>query len=242
MSGQASKIRMEIRDGAAYITINNPDKLNCLDTGMLEGIMNALDKIAADPAVRVLLFQGAGDRAFSTGANLKEFDKLDKPGIAGWIRKGHRVFNAIESMSKPSVAVINGYAMGGGLELALACDIRIAEENAQFSCPELKHGWIPGWGALSRLRRLIGESNAKKIILLGAQIDVASAMSTGLVHKVFKKENLRKEIEGITDHFKNTDPFVIEMAKNALGESQRSTFGNDILFEVLATQYSKGKT
>lgn len=234
-------IDISIQDQVANVTINNPEKMNCIDMPMLKALDHIIQNISNDQSLRVIKLSGIGNKAFSTGANLNEFNKLDARGVSEWIKYGNKIFNNLESLPIPSVAIIHGYALGGGFELALACDLRIAHENAIFSFPELKHGWIPGWGGLTRLRRLIGESRAKQVIMLGEHIDSKTAFEMGIVNKIFAEDSFEEEVSKLINHLKTIDPFLMEMTKSALMTNRHST-ENDILFDVLATQYSKRKS
>jgi len=234
-------IDISIQDQIVSVTINNPEKMNCIDMPMLKALDHHIEKIRRDKSVRAIKLSGIGNKAFSTGADLNEFGKLDETGVVEWIKYGNKVFNTLESLPIPSVAIIHGYALGGGFELTLACDLRIADENAIFSFPELKHGWIPGWGGLSRLRKLIGESRAKQIIMLGENIDSKKALEMGIVNKIYDEDSFEEEVAKLINHFKKIDPFLMEMTKSAL-MTNRNAPENDILFDVLATQYSKSKS
>ncbi len=221
------KIVIDINDKVAWITINNPDKLNCLDMGMLQLLKSGLEKISTQNSARVLVIRGKGEKAFSTGANLKEFAGLDHDGVTHWIKYGNEVFNFLESMHIPSVAIINGYALGGGLELALSCDLRIATNYAKFSFPELKHGWLPGWGGMTRLKRLIGESRAKELIMLGEMIDADNALQMGLINRLCSVENLEEQSGQIIKNLIEVDPLVMEMAKKSLSDTYQNSNEKD---------------
>ena len=234
-------IDLNIHDGVATIVINNPEKMNCINMSMLQDLDTAIKQIQGNKAVRVVRIQGAGEQAFSTGANLKEFTNLDQAGVEEWIKYGNQLFNNLEALPVPILAVINGYALGGGFELALACDFRVVSEKAQFAFPELKHGWIPGWGGLSRLRRLIGEPMAKQIILLGEMVNATTALHMGIANKICRVEELDEVVTQMLSHLKSIDPLLLEITKNALRDPSRGTSANDLLFDVLASQYSKKK-
>jgi len=234
------RIALEVADRIATITINNPEKLNCLDTEMLLQMEDYLQSIKKGNEVRVLVIEGAGEKAFSTGGNLKKFGALEEfHDVKEWIKTGNEVFNILDDLPISTIASIRGFIMGGGLELALACDLRIAAENAIFSMPELNHGWVPGWGGLSRLRRLIGEAKAKEMILLGDRYNADQAYSFGLISKVYPGDRLNVEVNSIAGQLAKIDPFVVEMSKNALMNHHKSTWGSDLLFDALATYYSK---
>jgi len=234
------KIRIQIKNKIATITINNPDKMNCLDMEMLDSLESALLKFKKEKSIRVIVITGAGDKAFSSGGNLKDLDKLTRfDEIKEWIICGNEVFNMLETMPMATIAAINGYTMGGGLELALSCDFRIATENSTFSMPELNHGWVPGWGGLAKLRRLIGESKAKEMIMLGEQINGTEAHRIGLVNKVCVSNKLQVLINEIAYKLVEIDPFVMELSKTSIMDQNRTTAANDLLFDVLASNYSK---
>lgn len=233
------KILVDIKDQIAFITINNPEKMNCIDMEMLSTIEHALLSVKKEKSAHVIVIRGAGERAFSAGGNLKELAKLNNfQAFKAWISYGNEVFNLLETMPVATVAAIDGYAIGGGLELALACDIRLATENSQFSMPELNHGWIPGWGALARLRRLIGEPKAKEMIMLCEPVSGNKAKEIGLVNKVCEKSEFQRLIHDTCEKLLKTDPFVLEMSKFALMDHSRTNSNNDLLYDILASAYS----
>ncbi len=232
------KIIYRVSGTVATITINNPEKLNCIGMDMLRDLAEILTEIENGKDLKILLIRSAGDRAFSTGGNLKEFTALDREGITEWIGLGNELFNRIERLSIPTIAVINGFAMGGGLELALSCDFRIATTKSVFGMPEVHHGWVPGWGGLTRIRRLTGEARAKEIILLGQPFDAAKANEYGLLTTVAEPDVLEETIETLKQQLQTADPFVFRMAKNAIADQQRTTVGNDLIYDILASQYS----
>ena len=231
----ADKIIYEIKENVAYITLNNPDKLNCIGFEMLHALDNAIDSIETNPDVRLVLLKGAGSRAFSTGADLKEFKSLNSEGVSQWIQFGNAVFNKLEMLKKPTLAFINGYALGGGLELALCCDIRIGTPNTILSNPELKHGWLPGWGGMVRLRKLFGESVAKEVVFLGESIGHEKALQLGLLNRVIESES-SEEFEKIAEHLSSLDPMAFSLAKSALADESRTTSGEDVNSDVMATR------
>ena len=234
------KILFDIKEKIATITINNPEKMNCLDMEMLELLESALLKYKKEKSVHVIVIKGAGERAFSTGGNLKDFTKLsDFDEVTKWIKYGNEVFNLLENIPMATIAAISGYTMGGGLELALSCDLRIATENSIFSMPELNHGWVPGWGGLSKLRRLIGEAKAKEVIMLSERIDGNEAHRIGLINKVCKRNELESLVRELSIKLSKLDPFILEMSKASIMDQNRTTATNDLLFDVLATNYSR---
>ncbi len=171
------------RDEAAVLTLNRPESLNALSFAIVEEIADALERVAASDA-RVLLVTGAGDRAFCAGADIKELRNRPALDHQRSLERGQAVFSRIEQLPLPSVAVLNGYAFGGGLELALACTFRIAPPNAKLGLPEIKLGMIPGYGGTQRLPRVVGEARALEIIMSGRTVDAEEAARIGLVSRI----------------------------------------------------------
>lgn len=233
---EMNKIIFEIKNNVALITLNNPAKLNCMGLELLNELNDAVDKIKRNENVRVLVIQGAGERAFSTGADLKQFTALSEDKLKNWIVFGNEVFNKIEELNKPTIAYINGYALGGGLELALACDFRIGTETTVLGCPELEHGWLPGWGGITRLRRLAGEAKAKEMVMLNQKINANEALQMGLLHRIDNEKG--EQLSLFTEHLKKLKLEAFELAKVALQDENRTTKGADIQFDVMAAQVS----
>ena len=174
------------REGAvAVVTVDRPDALNALDVATLTGLRDGLQELAADDAIRVVIVTGSGERAFVAGADIKYMSGLDVAGAKEWGALGHEAARLLETMPKPSIAAVNGFALGGGCELALACDIRYAATGARFGQPEVNLGIIPGWGGTQRLARVCGLGVAKDLILTGRIIDAEEALRIGLVSAVF---------------------------------------------------------
>lgn len=214
------KIIYHIKDSVAGITLNNPAKLNCMGFEMLHGLDEAVESAGNDPEVRVVLLKGAGERAFSTGADLNEFQSLSTEKTSEWIEYGNAVFNKIEKLPKPTVALINGYAMGGGLELALCCDFRLGTETAIVSNPELQHGWLPGWGGMTRLRRLIGEAKAKEVVMLSEKIPAMQALNFGIFTRILTGGQENEELNAFLNHLSGIKQEVFALAKEALTDAR----------------------
>ena len=218
------KIIVQNKDGIAEITLNNPAKLNCIGLEMLQALEQAVDSAGADAGTRVVLIKGAGERAFSTGADLNEFRSLSPKGREDWNAYGNTVFDKIEKLSKPTIALINGYAMGGGLELALCCDFRFGTKTAIISSPELQHGWLPGWGGMTRLCRLIGEARAKEVVMLNERIPAQQALNYGILTRVLPADREETELEAILKHLSGLNSTVLAQAKDALTGFNRSGY------------------
>lgn len=232
----SEKIILEVKGSVGTLTLNNPEKLNCMGFEMLEALGQALQEAASLKEVRVLLIKGAGERAFSTGADLKEFSSLGKDQAEQWIRYGNEVFNTLESLPIPTAAYIRGYAVGGGLELALCCDFRLGTESTILASPELEHGWLPGWGGMTRLRRLVGEARAKEVVMLNQKIPANDALRMGLITKILENGSEEEKLEAMLEHLASLKPGAFALAKRALMDEGRTTRGSDIDFDILALQ------
>ena len=234
-------LKTDISDNILRITLNRPEKLNCFGIPELQAIQNILEENETNPSVKAVKFSGAGKRSFSTGANLKQFKNLDRQGIAEWIKKGNDVFNYIEYYPKPTVAVIEGYALGGGLELALSCDLRIASDNSIFGNPELSHGWLPGWGGIRRLKKIVGQSRTKELIFLSKQISAEEALRIGLINQLSDSAELPAKANQLFENLIKVEPEIFAMAKAAISDPEyaNSSTSSGTWFDVLSTQYSK---
>ncbi len=207
-------IKKEIQNHICTLKIDREDALNAMNLTVLNELNREIELAIEDEDVGVLTITGSGNKAFIAGADIKLMEKLDKDGALEFGKLGHKVTNTIESSPKPIIAAVNGFALGGGCEIALACHLRFASENAKFGQPEVKLGLIPGWGGTQRLPRIIGKGNAIELIIGGHLIDSQEAMRIGLVNKVFKQENLLNE----TVSFAN---IVLENGPDSIAESLR---------------------
>jgi enoyl-CoA hydratase len=177
-------IQLNIKDGIAVVTINRPEKMNALNAAVLRELREAFEGLKADASAAAAIITGAGEKAFVAGADIGELSKLDEGTGKRFAEEGQSVFTLIETMGKPVIAAVNGFALGGGCELALACHLRIASEHARFGQPEVTLGVIPGYGGTQRLARLVGKGRAMEMILTGDAIDAAEAYRIGLANKV----------------------------------------------------------
>jgi len=180
----ASSLTFDLTDGIARVTINRPDKLNALNAIVIAELGDAVTRIETDPAIRGVIVTGTGNKAFVAGADINE---LTEQGVTGGQKRalaGQAVFRRLERCGKPVIAAVNGFALGGGCELAMACHLRIASENAKFGQPEVKLGIAPGYGGTVRLPRLVGRARALELLLTGDMIDAEAARQMGLVNRV----------------------------------------------------------
>jgi len=211
---------VEKRNRVAVVTVNRPDKLNALDVRTRQELLAAFRELEEDDAVRVVVIRGAGDKAFIAGADIREFAGK-RPLEEREIMRKSRAFDAMEDFPKPVIAMINGYALGGGCELAMACDIRIAAAGAKFGQPEIKLGLIPGGGGTQRLPRLVGEGKAMELILTGDMIDAEEACRLGLVNCVVPPQELEARTMELANRIAEMSPVALRLAKQAVKAAAR---------------------
>jgi enoyl-CoA hydratase len=204
----------------AYVTVNRPDKLNSLNTQAKDELKQVFASIKGDSAVDAVILTGAGEKAFVAGTDIKELTELDRATGQAFSEGGQSVFKIIENLGKPVIAAVNGYALGGGAELALACHIRVASENAKFGQPEVNLGVIPGYGGTQRLARLVGKAKAMEMILTGDPIDAQEALRIGLVSKVVPQSELMKAAEEIARKILAKGQIAVRKAIQAVTASQ----------------------
>jgi enoyl-CoA hydratase len=207
---------VSIEQNIARVTLNRPEVLNALNAPMFDELEHAFREIAAREDVRVVLLTGAGDKAFAAGADIRELQELDVPGGERKARRGQEVFGLIEGCGKPVIALINGFALGGGCELAMACTIRIVAESAKLGQPEVKLGLLPGYGGTQRLPRLVGQSAALKLLLTGEMIGAAEALRIGLVDEVVSKEGLLERGEELARVIATSAPLAVKACLDAV--------------------------
>ncbi|ARM76244.1 enoyl-CoA hydratase/isomerase family protein [Acidianus manzaensis] len=203
-----------------WIILNRPDKLNALSLAMLTEIEEAIKQFEVDNEVNLVIFTGNG-KAFSAGADISQFKELNSISAINFARKGRKVMDYIESLMKPTIAMINGYALGGGLELALACDFRISAEEAQLGLPEINLGIYPGFGGTQRLVRLIGKAKAMEMMMTGDRISSKEAERIGLVNKVVPLSNLEEETLKFANKLLEKSPISLAILKSVI------LYGND---------------
>ena len=220
------------REGrTAIITINRPEKLNALNIATRREFGEALDLFRIDDEVRVVVITGAGEKSFIAGADIAEF-----AGRTAFeqraVMKSRDGFEAADQFPKPLIAMINGFCLGGGCELAMACDIRMASENARFGQPEINLGIIPGAGGTQRLARLVGEGRAMQMILSGEMIDAAEALRIGLVNAVYSRDELRTKTLELAGRIAEKSPIALEMAKTAVKNAARINLREGLQTEI----------
>ena len=224
-------ISVENRDNIAVLTINRPDKLNALSSKVHEEGVAALEELKYDNSARVLVITGTGEKSFIAGADISEFTE-QTPVSQRNLFYEKTLFNTIDMFPKPVIAMINGFCLGGGNELALACDIRIASENARFSQPEINLGIMPGGGGTQRLTRLIGEGRAMEMILTGDMIDAQTALKFGLVNNVYPLAELEEKTMELARKIAEKAPVALQLSKEAVKFASRSNLDEGLRREV----------
>ena len=209
---------VETRDGVATVTVNRPDKLNALSDRVMEELDAAFAALGADAAVRGVILTGAGEKAFVAGADIGEL-AMQSP-IQGTDRsiRGQRVLDRIERLGKPVIAAVNGFALGGGCELALACHVRVASENARMGTPEVKLGIMCGYGGTQRLPRLVGKGRALEMLLTGEMVDAQEALRIGLVNRVVPKDKLLAESDALIRKMLANGPVSLRFTLEAVND------------------------
>jgi enoyl-CoA hydratase len=200
-------------EGIATITLNRPEALNAFSKEVIEEIMHALEELKNDENVRVVVLTGAGEKAFSAGADIKAMVGMTALKARELSLMGERLCLALENLEKPVIAALNGYALGGGLEVAMSCDLRIASENARVGQTEINIGLIPGWGGTQRLTRLIGRTKAKELVFTGRMIDAKTAEQLGIVNMVLPADKFRETVRQFALELASKAPVAIRVAK-----------------------------
>jgi enoyl-CoA hydratase len=231
MATSYHNIEVAAADGIATVTVNRPDKLNALNAATIDELGDAFRALAADDEVRGAILTGAGPKAFVAGADIAELAQMGPLSGVRVSRAGQRVFRTIERLQKPVVAAVNGFALGGGLELALACHLRIASSNAKFGLPEVKLGIIPGYGGTIRLPRIIGRGRALELILTGDMIDAAEAHRIGLVNRVVAQDALADEARALLTKIVANGPVALALALEAVALGESTSADEAQLFE-----------
>src|SRR5437868_7368556 len=222
----------EIRDGIAFITVNRPDKLNALNDQVVDELADAAERVATEPAIRGALLTGSGTKAFVAGADIADLSKQGPFDGKARAQRGQAMLRRFETCGKPVIAAVNGYALGGGCELAMACHLRIASETAKFGQPEVKLGIAPGYGGTQRLPRLVGKGVALQLILTGAMIDAQEAYRNGLVNKVVPAADLLSESEQMLRGILAMGPLAVRLALEAVDQGLEMSLDEGLLLEA----------
>lgn len=223
---------VEKKDRIAFVTINRPDKLNALNARTKSELKDVFQGVRDDADVDVVILTGSGPKAFVAGTDIKELAGLDEKSGREFSSGGQAVFDLIENLGKPVIAAVNGYALGGGAELAMACHIRLASDNAKFGQPEVALGLIPGYGGTQRLGRLVGKGKAMEMILTGDQVDAQEALRIGLVNAVVPSSDLLKTAEAIAQKIITKGQIAVRVALKAVNAMDESSLSSGQALEA----------
>lgn len=229
MTNELLDVRVD--GGIGVVRVNRPDKLNALNADVIDEMAATFAELRDAPDVRGILLTGAGEKAFVAGADIAELARMGPLDGVRVSRQGQRAFRMLETMPKPTVAAINGFALGGGLELALACHLRTASSKARFGLPEVKLGIIPGYGGTVRLPRLVGRGRAMELILTGEMIDAAEAHRIGLVNRIFEPDALLGETQALLSRIIANGPVALALAIESVDHAAGSHTEDGLRFE-----------
>ncbi len=222
----------ESNNRIGYVTTNRPDKLNALNAKSKSELKQLFESLRSDDEVDIVILTGAGEKAFVAGTDIKELTALNTEAGKAFSAGGQAVFDSIENLGKPVIAAINGYALGGGCELALACTMRIAAENAKFGQPEVNLGIIPGYGGTQRLARQVGKGKAMELILTGDQIDAQEALRIGLVNKVVPLHELRSTAETLAQKILAKGQVAVRLSLKAINMAHETNLTDGLALEA----------
>ena len=221
------KIKIAKNNKIGIVTVNRPESLNAMNKDVVIEFISKIEGLLSEGDIRVIIITGSGEKAFIAGADIKLMQKMNKSEAYEFANLGHKLANTIENSDKPVIAAVNGFALGGGSEIALACHIRVASDNAVFAQPEVKIGLLPGWGGTQRLPRIIGKGLANELIITGRNVDAQEALEIGLVNRVVSKEELINTCVDIAQ-------LIIKNSPNAISESIK------LINLSLGTELNKG--
>lgn len=224
-------VTVDVEEGIAWITLNRPDKRNALNAALRKALVDALLEDARDPATRAVVLRGAGEKAFAAGADIDELAARTPWEQRAFITPPH-IYSAVSQHPKPVLAAVNGHALGAGLELAMACDVRVASSAAKFGQPEIALGLIPGGGGTQRLPRLVGQGRAARMVLTGEAIDAATAERWGLVDEVVEPDRVVARALELARVMATRSPVALQLAKQALRAAEESSLTDALSREV----------
>lgn len=236
---------LERQDQIAILTINRPKALNALNSATLEELSCAFTELAKDSAIRVVILTGSGEKAFVAGADISQMSDMTPMQARSFSQLGHSLMNLIENLPQPVIAAVNGFALGGGTELAMACDIRLASENAKFGQPEVTLGLLAGFGGTQRLPRLVGSGRASEILFTADTLDAQEAYRIGLVNRVYPLAELMTQAQALAHKIASRAPVAVQLTKSAINKGQNvdllsgQTYEAEVFGQVFSTQDQK---
>ena len=221
-------------EGVCVVKINRPTKLNAMNIDVAREIISTFQQLDKDDSVKVIVLTGEGDKAFSAGADIEYMSKISADESEVYAKIGQEVTATVENVSKPTIAAVNGFALGGGCEVAMSCDIRIASENARMGQPEVTIGIPPGWGGTQRLMRIVGIAKAKELVYTGKMIKAAEAKEIGLVNNVVPLESLMEEVMSMAKTIASNATLAVRMSKTAINKGRTADLDTGLGVELLA--------
>lgn len=225
-------ILFEQKDSIAIVRLNRPEKLNAMNLDVIAELNTIVDRISNDDSIKAVIITGVGEKAFCAGADIEYMSKINPLEAEQYAIKGHSVMSKIENLNKPVIAAVNGYALGGGCELALACDIRIASKNAVFGQPEVSLGICPGWGGTQRLARIVGIARAKELIFTGRRVNAEEALTIGLANKVVELPRLMDEATALANDIAKNSALAVRVSKTLINRGVESDINTGLGLEV----------
>lgn len=229
-----SLVLKDIDDGICRVRINRPDKLNAMNTDVARQLVSTFEEISQDESVRVIILTGEGPKAFSAGADIAYMSTISADESVQYAKLGQLVTNTIEQTRQPTIAAVNGFALGGGCEVAMSCDIRIASDKARLGQPEVTIGIPPGWGGTQRLLRLVGLARAKELVYTGRMVPADEALQMGLVNKVVPHDSLAEEALKMARTISANSAMGVQMSKVAMNRGRNSDLDTGLSIEMLA--------
>ena len=221
-------------EAVCIVKINRPTKLNAMNIDVAKEIISTFQQLDRDDSVKVIVLTGEGDKAFSAGADIEYMSKISADESEVYAKLGQEVTATVENVSKPTIAAVNGFALGGGCEVAMSCDIRIASENARMGQPEVTIGIPPGWGGTQRLMRIVGVAKAKELVYTGKMIKAAEAKEIGLVNNVVPLESLMDEVMNMAKTIASNATLAVRMSKTAINKGRNADLDTGLGVELLA--------
>ena len=229
-----SMISTSKNEGVCIVKINRPSKLNAMNVDVAKEIISTFKELDKDDSVRVIILTGEGDKAFSAGADIEYMSKISPDESEVYAKLGQEVTATIENVTKPTIAAVNGFALGGGGEVAMSCDIRIASDNAKLGQPEVTIGIPPGWGGTQRLMRIVGIAKAKELVFSGKMIKASEAKEIGLVNNVVSQESLMEEAMNMAKAIAANASLAVHMSKSAINTGRNADLDTGLSVELLA--------
>ena len=234
VGGASEAVLLERQGAIAFVTINRPEKLNALDETVLASLGKALDVLEHEASTKVVVITGAGNKAFVAGADIERLARMDTPEAVAWMTYGHRLFMRVCEFPKPTIAMVNGYALGGGFELVLSCDMVVASEDAVFGFPEITLDTLPGWGGTQLAPRKMGPNRAREMVLTGRRYTAVQCREFGFINRLVPASELRVATVELANSMTERNPFALQMAKHALYQADALDLWAGVRQEALA--------